>query len=327
MAVVLAEPALYAFTGGEPPGVEALEARFRRLVVGRSPDGRQRWHNWVVRLGPAGAAIGTVQATVEAAEPEAEIAWVIGVPWQGRGYASEAVSRLVAWLRAEGVRRIVAHIRPDHAASAAVAGRAGLRETAELQDGERVWRWEASEPRPGRLRELATAELSPHEVRTIRSIMTAAFGPGDEAFTDDDWEHALGGRHFVLDEGGEIVAHAAVVERRLYLGDRPLRTGYVEAVATAPGHQGRGFGSTVMEAVNAYIRATWELGGLGTGRHHFYERLGWQTMRGHAYVRSADGRERTPDDEGYILVLRTPASPPFELDEPISCESRPGDAW
>ena len=34
MAVVLADPALYAFTGGEPPDPETLARRYGRLVAG-----------------------------------------------------------------------------------------------------------------------------------------------------------------------------------------------------------------------------------------------------------------------------------------------------
>ena len=180
----------------------------------------------------------------------------------------------------------------------------------------------------GRLRLLRTAELTAAETESILTIMRDAFGSDpDEAFTDDDWAHALGGRHFVLDLSGEIVTHAAVVTRELHVGDRSLRTGYVEAVATAPAHDGRGYGSQVIEAVNAYVRANYEIGALGTGRHHFYERLGWQTWQGPAFVRGSAGTERTADEEGYILVLRTPTSPTFDGHEPISCEWRQGDAW
>jgi aminoglycoside 2'-N-acetyltransferase I len=178
-----------------------------------------------------------------------------------------------------------------------------------------------------RLRQVPTSALTSDELRAIRALMDVAFGTGEEAFGDDDWAHALGGRHFVLDVDGRIVSHASVVERVLEIGDRRLRTGYVEAVATAPGEQGRGHGSVVMEAVTDYIRSTFQLGALGTGRHAFYERLGWETWRGPAFVRSPEGPRRTPDDEGYILVLRTAASPPFDLDEPISCDWRPGDVW
>ena len=178
-----------------------------------------------------------------------------------------------------------------------------------------------------RLRGLPTDALTPSELRAIRALMDSAFGTGEEAFADDDWAHALGGQHFILDVGGLIVSHASVVRRALEIGGRPSRTGYVEAVATAPDLQGRGHGSLVMEAATEHIRSTFELGALGTGRHAFYERLGWQTWQGPAFVRLAHGEQRTPEEEGYILVLRTAASPPFDLAEPISCDWRPGDVW
>lgn len=184
----------------------------------------------------------------------------------------------------------------------------------------------------GRLRRLATADLQPDEVRAIRAMLDAAFDSDDpdERFAEEDWQHAVGGVHFVLDEDGEIVAHASVVERDLHVGERSaaLRTGYVEAVATAPAHQGRGHGTAVMRAVNAEIAASYELGALGTDAHHFYERLGWRTWRGPSFVRLAEGGlQRTPDEDGYILVLPTPRSPALDLDAPISCAWRPGDVW
>lgn len=181
---------------------------------------------------------------------------------------------------------------------------------------------------PARLRRLSTDELAPPEITTIRDLMVAAFGMDEEdAFTDDDWNHAIGGLHFVLDVDGAIVAHASVVERELHVGDRPLRTGYVEAVATAPDRQGTGFGSQVMEDVGAYIRSTFELGALGTGRHAFYERLGWRTWQGPTSVRIENGPQRTPDEDGYILVLGTPTTPPLDPRSPISCDWRAGDVW
>ena len=87
-----------------------------------------------------------MQATVSADLREAEVAWVVGTPWQGHGYAAEAAVALVAWLREQGVGRIVAHVEPQHVASERVAARAGLRPTDELHDGERVWASEPSAP-------------------------------------------------------------------------------------------------------------------------------------------------------------------------------------
>jgi aminoglycoside 2'-N-acetyltransferase I len=179
-----------------------------------------------------------------------------------------------------------------------------------------------------RLRRLSTSELSTSEATAIRALMDVAFGTDEDAwFTDDDWQHALGGVHFVLELDGEIVAHAAVVEREIHVGDQAFRTGYVEAVATDPARQGVGLGSIVMTDVTEYIRTRFDLGSLGTGRQSFYGRLGWRIWAGPSSVRTAGGDRPTPDDDGCILVLATPTTPPLDLTAPISCDWRPGDAW
>jgi aminoglycoside 2'-N-acetyltransferase I len=180
---------------------------------------------------------------------------------------------------------------------------------------------------PQILRRLPTEELTEREVAGLRELLWAAFPAGEEAFTEDDWQHALGGQHFVLEVDGRIVSHASVVERELHVAQRPLRTGYVEAVATAPDHEGQGHGSAVMREATTHIREAFELGALGTGKHGFYERLGWQTWRGPTFVRAPEGPRRTPDEDGLIMVVRTPTSPPIDLHAPLSCDWRPGDVW
>jgi aminoglycoside 2'-N-acetyltransferase I len=186
----------------------------------------------------------------------------------------------------------------------------------------------ATDPGQPRLRRLATNDLTAPEVAAIRVLLENAFrSDEEELFTDDDWDHAVGGVHFVLDIDGEIIAHASIVERELHVDGRPLRTGYVEAVATAPDRQGAGFGSLLVADVTAWIKDRFELGGLGTGRQRFYERLGWRTWTGPSSVRTTDGPRRTPEEDGYIMVLATPSSPPLDVAAPISCEWRPGDVW
>ena len=148
------------------------------------------------------------------------------------------------------------------------------------------------------LRRLRTQDLTSPEVRAIRDLLDVAFGADeDERFTEDDWQHALGGLHFVLDVDGEILVHAAVVARMLHVGGVPLRTGYVEAVATAPSRQRSGLGTVVMREVGRHIAEVFELGALGTGTHRFYERLGWVTWGGPSSVRAPEGERRTPDDD------------------------------
>lgn len=134
MAKVLSDPDLYTFTGGEPPTADALEARYRRQLAGPGRP-EEHWLNWVIRHNDE--LVGYVQATVTGST--AEIAWVIGTDWQGHGYAKEAARGLVTWLHAQGIQRIIAHVHPDHSASAAVAAVAGLTRTAQLDDGEYLW--------------------------------------------------------------------------------------------------------------------------------------------------------------------------------------------
>lgn len=170
--------------------------------------------------------------------------------------------------------------------------------------------------------------LTPADVTAIRDLLLGAFASDEDGgFTDQDWDHAIGGRHFVADLDGEIVAHASVVEREIHVDGIVLRTGYVEAVAADPRRQGLGLGSLVMTEVGVYIRAGFELGGLGTGRHTFYERLGWRIWMGPTSVRTPEGAERTPDEDGHVLVLTTPTTPPLDLTASISCDWRPGDVW
>jgi RimJ/RimL family protein N-acetyltransferase len=136
MVVVLSDEALYGFTGGEPPTLAEIEERYRHQSAG-GPGTDEVWHNWIVRLG--GDAIGFVQATVTG--NLAELAWVVEVPWQGHGHASEASIAMRDWLLGRGVGRFSAHIHPDHMASNAVATSIGLTASGELDaDGEMIWK-------------------------------------------------------------------------------------------------------------------------------------------------------------------------------------------
>lgn len=152
LAPLLDDARLHRFTGGRPATLPELRSRYARQVAGHSPDGRQRWHNWIVRRRTDGAAAGYVQATVSSSrepiadatpdpttELTAELAWTIAVPFQERGYAREAAGAMLGWLRAQGVRRFIAHIHPDHHASAAVARGIGLVATDEVRGGEIRW--------------------------------------------------------------------------------------------------------------------------------------------------------------------------------------------
>lgn len=142
MAAVLSDPALHAFIGGSPSTPEELRLRYERMTAG-APDPAVSWLNWVIRLRDESRLAGTVQATVGPSGDGlvAEIAWVVGTAWQGRGIATEAAQALVDWLLLQqpAVHGVIAHVHPDHRASAAVAAAAGLCPTDQQQDGEIRW--------------------------------------------------------------------------------------------------------------------------------------------------------------------------------------------
>lgn len=179
----------------------------------------------------------------------------------------------------------------------------------------------------GGVRRYPSEELSSEHVAGLRELFGAAWRDDPEAFTDDDWDHAFGGVHFILEQGGVILAHASVVERELHTSGHRLATGYVEAVATLPGYQGRGHGSAIMRKVNEYVDQTFQLGALGTGRLTFYQRMGWVVWHGPTFVRTDSALVRTAEEDGQVLVRLTPSSPELDLSAPISCEWRPGDVW
>jgi RimJ/RimL family protein N-acetyltransferase len=169
MAVSLADGSLDAVTGGEPPDSETLRRRYAAQTVGQSPDGHERWLNWIVRRRDEGDAVGYVQATigVVADQAAADIAWVVGLHWQRRGIATEAARLMVHWLvamdRAGGpITTVTAHIGPGHEASAAVARRLGLRPTERIEDGEVVWEADAA-----RIRLVGLARWAP-ELEALR---------------------------------------------------------------------------------------------------------------------------------------------------------------
>lgn len=141
MALLLRDVRLYEFIGGAPEDEAGLSDRYRRQVVGQSPDGSQRWFNWIIRRRGDARAVGTVQATVvhEGGRLLARLAWLVGTAYQGEGYARESAEAMACWLRQQGVASFVAYVHPDHGASGAVARGVGLAPTAATVDGEICW--------------------------------------------------------------------------------------------------------------------------------------------------------------------------------------------
>jgi aminoglycoside 2'-N-acetyltransferase I len=176
------------------------------------------------------------------------------------------------------------------------------------------------------LRLARSDELSQADWDALTDLCRAAF---DDPW-DGVWESIGPGLHVVAENAdGALLAHAAVVDRPLYVGRDVLRAGYVEAVAVLPDHQGAGLGTLVMTEVDRLLDEAYEIGALSTGRHGFYERLGWVRWRGPSWIRHRDGRrERSADEDDGIMARPTPSTPqPLDIAAPIAVDWRPGEVW
>jgi ribosomal-protein-alanine N-acetyltransferase len=95
----LRDSTLYEFLDDDPPAsVAILEERYGRWSAGRSPDGPEVWLNWAARLRGTEDYVGWFQATVRSRA--ADIAYLVFVQHQRRGYAREACRALIAHLTA-----------------------------------------------------------------------------------------------------------------------------------------------------------------------------------------------------------------------------------
>lgn len=169
-----------------------------------------------------------------------------------------------------------------------------------------------------------TADLDRATLAAARALLDEAF-EGD--FSDDDWEHSLGGIHALAWEGDELVGHAALVQRRLLHRGRALRAGYVEGVAVRAGHRRRGHGAAMMEALERVLRGGYELGALGATDDGaaMYTARGWQLWRGPTSALTLSGIVRTPDADGAVYVM--PVTAELDLAGEITCDWRDGDVW
>jgi aminoglycoside 2'-N-acetyltransferase I len=134
------------------------------------------------------------------------------------------------------------------------------------------------------------------------------------------------GQHLLGYHDGRLVSHAVVTTRWLQPAGLPLlRTAYVDAVATLPACQGRGFGSEVMREL-ASVVTDFDVACLETGKVGFYERLGWERWRGPLAGRGADGLIPTPDQDG-VMVLRLPRTPALDFETLLTIECQPVRIW
>lgn len=169
-----------------------------------------------------------------------------------------------------------------------------------------------------------TADLDTEARQRVRQMVTDAFA-GE--FTESDWEHTLGGMHALICRHGAIIAHAAVIQRRLFYRGNALRCGYVEGVAVREDWRGKGLVSALLDAVEQVMRGAYQLGALNASARarKLYKTRGWLRWRGPTSVLAPTGPTRTPDDDGSIFVL--PVGISLDISAELMCDWRSGDVW
>ncbi len=174
------------------------------------------------------------------------------------------------------------------------------------------------------VRLLHTADLDAATRAAARGLLHAAFA-GD--LSDHDWEHALGGMHALAWEDGELVGHAALIQRRLVHGGRALRAGYVAGVGVRADRRRRGIGGDLMAALERIVRGAYDLGALGATDEAvaLYASHGWRRWEGPLYAVTPHGIVRTEEEEGSVYVLE--AGVPLDLRGALTCDWRDGDVW
>ena len=169
-----------------------------------------------------------------------------------------------------------------------------------------------------------TADLDSDTRQRIHQMVTEAFAAD---FTENDWEHALGGMHAVIWHRGAIIAHAALVQRRMFYRGTALRCGYVEGVAVREDHRGQGLVHALLDGVEQVMRGAYQMGALSSSARarSLYAGRGWLPWHGPTSVLTPTGPTRTPDDDGTIFVF--PVAISLDTSAELMCDWRAGDVW
>ena len=123
---LLADPAVYRYIDAHPPAsIGELAARFDRVRAGPPSDRTgESWWNYTVRLLESGLAVGRLEATIVG--DRAEVAYLFGQMYWGKGYATEALTWLHRQLRqCAAVNTFWATVRPENSRSIRLLHRTG----------------------------------------------------------------------------------------------------------------------------------------------------------------------------------------------------------
>jgi aminoglycoside 2'-N-acetyltransferase I len=136
------------------------------------------------------------------------------------------------------------------------------------------------------------------------------------------------GLHVLAYQNGVLIGHAVRTTRWAQPAGHPiLKTAYIDAVTARKDLQGQGIGSLVMRKIAELIaQEDYILCALESDKPGFYTRLGWEVWPGPLAGRKDGELIPTPEAQGNVLILRTPRTPPLDLNGLLSIEAQ-GRIW
>ncbi|WP_410211997.1 GNAT family N-acetyltransferase [Aquirhabdus sp.] len=185
------------------------------------------------------------------------------------------------------------------------------------------------------LQVIPASDLTRSDHQAIRDLCTRAYA--EDVWCDYDYLNSA--YHVIGRDDGVIVSHALWVDRLLVVGQgTPLKTAYVEYVATEPTRQGQGLASQLLKFLIDYIQndelqfidpqvpaSRYQLAALYPENTAFYARLGWELWQGALHIRQDRQLIATPNDA--VMIHRLGTTPNLSIEDSLSAEWRIGELW
>lgn len=252
MFAVLGDPAIYEFENEPPASADALRWRYERLESRGSPDGREGWLNWVLRL-PDGRAAGYLQATTYDGG-RADVAYVLASAHWGRGLAAQAVQAMLDELATQhGITALSAILKQANHRSLALLQRLGFAPASaaehrlrQIDPDEGLWQRSAA-PDAVTLR-----VLLPQDLDAALALWRATPGIG---LSEADEPAALQ-RYLARNPGCSVAATRGTALVGTLLAGHDGRRGLIHHLVVAEGARRRGLARAMLaRALDALRRA------------------------------------------------------------------------
>jgi len=167
-------------------------------------------------------------------------------------------------------------------------------------------------------------EITPRQDQTIRDFLCRCF-PWDTAVFSKTryWHNCAVAWSVLLEKETRLIAHLAVIERRIRVNGKMFKAAGVGNVGVDPDCRGKKLSEKILRAAMAEARnQNYDLGLLFCGKSllPIYERAGWITVHPPRLFYSAPQGEQEillhPADDKFLMIypLHAPSLPPGPVD-------------